>query len=155
MALAGDVMALKLCLERARAAAQAPQERRLPRLPANADAMLRVIRNHKRAADGEVFGYEELSVAPTSLDHASVIKAGPAFAHLGEAARNAWSSGHPRQRHQHGLPRTDDEPQPGAHDRPPDRRDAPAAPRARPKAGGRSGGRDAGASSELPSRTCV
>ncbi len=58
----------------------------------NADAMLRVIRNHKRAADGEVFGYEELSVAPTPLDHASLIKAGPAFAHLGEAARDAWSA---------------------------------------------------------------
>ena len=28
----------------------------------NAEAMLRVMRNHKRAADGEVFGYESLSV---------------------------------------------------------------------------------------------
>ena len=32
--------------------------------------MLRVIRNHKRAADGEAVGYEGLSVAPTPLDHA-------------------------------------------------------------------------------------
>ncbi|HZZ62665.1 MAG TPA: vitamin B12-dependent ribonucleotide reductase [Roseiarcus sp.] len=58
----------------------------------NAEAMLRVIRNHKRAADGQVSGYEQLSVAPTPLDHASLIKAGPAFAHLGEAARSAWSA---------------------------------------------------------------
>ncbi len=58
----------------------------------NAEAMLRVIRNHKRAADGEVSGYESLSVAPTPLDHASLIKAGPAFAHLGDAARAAWSA---------------------------------------------------------------
>ncbi len=58
----------------------------------NADAMLRVIRNHKRAADGEVSGYEQLSVAPTPLDHASLIKAGPAFDHLSEAARAAWSA---------------------------------------------------------------
>ena len=36
---------------------------------ANAQAMLRVIRNHKRAADGEAAGYETLSVAPTPLDH--------------------------------------------------------------------------------------
>ena len=36
---------------------------------ANAEAMLRVIRNHKRAADGEAAGYEQLSVAPTPLDH--------------------------------------------------------------------------------------
>ena len=42
--------------------------------------MLRVIRNHKRAADGEAAGYEQLSVAPTPLDHASLTKAGPAFA---------------------------------------------------------------------------
>ena len=33
-----------------------------------------------------------MSVAPTPLDHASLIKAGPAFAHLGEAARDAWSA---------------------------------------------------------------
>ncbi len=58
----------------------------------NAEAMLRVIRNHKRAADGEVSGYESLSVAPTPLDHASLAKAGPAFDHLGEAARDAWSA---------------------------------------------------------------
>ena len=58
----------------------------------NADSMLRVIRNHKRAADGEVSGYESLSVAPTPLDHASLAKAGPAFAPLGEAARAAWSA---------------------------------------------------------------
>src|SRR5208337_1758992 len=58
----------------------------------NAEAMLRVIRNHKRAADGEVFGYEQLSVAPTPLDHASLAKAGSAFAHLGQAARSAWSA---------------------------------------------------------------
>ena len=36
----------------------------------NAEAMLRVIRNHKRAADGLADGYEKLSVAPTPLDHA-------------------------------------------------------------------------------------
>src|ERR1700684_3532892 len=36
---------------------------------ANAQAMVRVIRNHKRAADGEAAGYEKLSVAPTPLDH--------------------------------------------------------------------------------------
>ncbi len=58
----------------------------------NAEAMLRVIRNHKRAADGEVSGYERLSVAPTPLDHASLMKAGPAFAPLGDAARAAWSA---------------------------------------------------------------
>ena len=57
---------------------------------ANAEAMLRVIRNHKRAADGEAAGYEQLSVAPTPLDHESLAKAGPAWVELSDAARAAW-----------------------------------------------------------------
>ena len=39
---------------------------------ANAESMLRVMRNHKRAADGEAFGYDSLSIAPVPLDHASL-----------------------------------------------------------------------------------
>src|ERR1700734_2272999 len=58
---------------------------------ANAQAMLRVIRNHKRAADGEAGGYEKLSVAPTPLDHSELANAGPAWAALSEAARASWS----------------------------------------------------------------
>ena len=33
--------------------------------------MLRVIRNHRRAAHGESRGYEALAVSPVPLDHAS------------------------------------------------------------------------------------
>ncbi|MGO9742881.1 MAG: vitamin B12-dependent ribonucleotide reductase [Roseiarcus sp.] len=58
---------------------------------ANAEAMLRVIRNHKRAAEGFADGYEKLSVAPTPLDHLSLRNAGPAWAKLSEAAENAWA----------------------------------------------------------------
>ena len=54
--------------------------------------MLRVIRNHKRAADGEAAGYEQLSVAPTPLDHESLKSAGPAWAALSDAARASWSA---------------------------------------------------------------
>ena len=57
---------------------------------ANAQAMLRVIRNHKRAADGEAAGYETLSVAPTPLDHDELANAGPAWADSSEAARASW-----------------------------------------------------------------
>jgi ribonucleoside-diphosphate reductase alpha chain len=57
---------------------------------ANAQAMLRVIRNHKRAADGEAAGYEKLSVAPTPLDHSELANAGPEWADLSEAARASW-----------------------------------------------------------------
>ena len=56
----------------------------------NAEAMLRVIRNHKRAADGEAGAYEKLSVAPTPLDHGELAKAGPEWAELSQAARAAW-----------------------------------------------------------------
>ena len=37
-----------------------------PAYDENADAMLRVIRNHRRAAHGEAEGYEFLSVAPVA-----------------------------------------------------------------------------------------
>jgi ribonucleoside-diphosphate reductase alpha chain len=58
---------------------------------ANAQAMLRVIRNHKRAADGEAAGYETLSVAPTPLDHNELANAGPDWTELSQAARGAWT----------------------------------------------------------------
>jgi ribonucleoside-diphosphate reductase alpha chain len=57
----------------------------------NADHMLRVIRNHKRAADGLSDGYEKLNVAPTPLDHSTLARAGSAWAGLSEAAREAWA----------------------------------------------------------------
>jgi len=56
----------------------------------NAASMLRVIRNHKRAAEGASDGYEKLHVAPTPLDHASLIRAGASFAGLSDAARESW-----------------------------------------------------------------
>jgi len=51
----------------------------------NASAMLRVIRNHRCAAHGDVFGYEQLSTAPVPLDHAAL----PDKA-LFDYARKAW-----------------------------------------------------------------
>ena len=57
----------------------------------NADAMLRVVRNHKRAADGASDGYEKLHAAPTPLDHSALSRAGAAWAGLSDAARLAWT----------------------------------------------------------------
>ncbi len=51
----------------------------------NAKHMLRVIRNHRRAAHGNAEGYEGLSINPVPLDHASLKDAA-----LGQAARHAW-----------------------------------------------------------------
>ena len=47
--------------------------------------MLRVMRNHRRAAHGEVAGYEALSVAPVPLDHAACPQAD-----LIDHAKRAW-----------------------------------------------------------------
>ena len=52
----------------------------------NRDAMLRVIRNHHRAAHGQSDGYEGLSVLPRPLNTALCPAA------LAEAARNSWDT---------------------------------------------------------------
>ncbi len=52
----------------------------------NSSAMLRVMRNHARAANGEASGYEALFIAPMPLDHAAL----PDRA-LGEHASAAWA----------------------------------------------------------------
>ena len=51
----------------------------------NSAHMLRVIRNHRRAAYGEAAGYEELAVAPVPLDLASLPDS-----RLGDHAKAAW-----------------------------------------------------------------
>jgi len=51
----------------------------------NGDAMLRVIRNHRRAAYGESARYEALSIEPTPLDHAALTDKT-----LGNHAKGAW-----------------------------------------------------------------
>jgi ribonucleoside-diphosphate reductase alpha chain len=53
----------------------------------NANDMLRVIRNHRRAAYGEVTGYEKLSTTPVPLDHDSIVDK-----NLLAAARRAWDN---------------------------------------------------------------
>ncbi len=55
------------------------------RFAENRDAMLRVIRNHRRAAFGEAAGYEALSVPPVPLDGAVLPDR-----LVGAAARAAW-----------------------------------------------------------------
>jgi len=51
----------------------------------NRDQMLRVIRNHRRAAHGEKTGYEKLATPPVRLDHAACPDT-----RLIEHARRAW-----------------------------------------------------------------
>jgi len=56
----------------------------------NREHMLRVIRNHRRAAHGERSGYEQVATPPVPLDLASVVAAGPGYARLAEHAKAAW-----------------------------------------------------------------
>ena len=56
----------------------------------NREAMLRVIRNHRRAAHGEKTGYEHIATPPVRLDHAACAATGENFVGLAEHATRAW-----------------------------------------------------------------
>ena len=84
-ALAGALTAIMTGVAYATSAEMASELGTFPAYEENADAMLRVIRNHRRAAHGEAEGYEFLNVAPVALDHANIPQAD-----LGDHARAAW-----------------------------------------------------------------
>ncbi len=70
-ALCGALTAIMTGVCYATSAEMARELGPFPAYGANSDAMLRVIRNHCRAAYGMSAGYEGLSVLPVPLDHAS------------------------------------------------------------------------------------
>jgi ribonucleoside-diphosphate reductase alpha chain len=84
-ALAGAITALMTGTSYAASAEMAGELGAFPGFGKNREAMLRVIRNHRRAAHGESGSYEALNVLPVPLDHASCPD--PA---LVSAARAAW-----------------------------------------------------------------
>lgn len=61
-----------------------------PRYKPNAKNMLRVIRNHRRAAHGQTQGYEQLAVLPVPLDLATLAKLGDNGADLAARSKSAW-----------------------------------------------------------------
>jgi ribonucleoside-diphosphate reductase alpha chain len=61
-----------------------------PGFKKNREEMLRVIRNHRRAAHGETIGYEKLATPPVRLDHAACQAASGNFAGLVDHAKRAW-----------------------------------------------------------------
>src|SRR3954462_4358630 len=69
-ALCGALTAIMTGVAYATSAEMAAELGPFPRHAENADAMLRVIRNHRRAAHGLAGGYEGLSTNPAPLDHA-------------------------------------------------------------------------------------
>ncbi len=71
-AICGAISAIMTGVSYATSAEMAKELGPFPGYNENASDMLRVIRNHRRAAYGEKTGYEKLSVLPVPLDHASI-----------------------------------------------------------------------------------
>ena len=70
-AFGGAVSALMTGSSYATSAEMAGELGAFPGYAENREAMVRVIRNHRRAAHGESAGYEELSIIPVPLDAAN------------------------------------------------------------------------------------
>ncbi|GGB39862.1 vitamin B12-dependent ribonucleotide reductase [Tistrella bauzanensis] len=86
-ALSGALTAIMTGVSYATSAEMASELGTFPKFAPNRDAMLRVIRNHRRAAHGLADGYEGLSTTPVALDHANIPDP-----RLGDAARRAWDA---------------------------------------------------------------
>ncbi len=84
-AICGAISAIMTGVAYATSAEMAKELGPFPGYFKNADDMLRVIRNHRRAAHGEAEGYERLSTIPVPLDHPACPDKG-----LIEAATRAW-----------------------------------------------------------------
>ena len=84
-AICGAITAIMTGVAYSTSAEMASELGPFPGYRPNAQEMLRVIRNHRRAAHGEAGGYEKLSTNPVPLDHASCPDKG-----LIEAAGKAW-----------------------------------------------------------------
>ena len=70
-AICGALSAIMTGVSYATSAEMAAELGTFPRLRRNREPMLRVIRNHRRAAYGERTGYEQLTTPPVPLDHKS------------------------------------------------------------------------------------
>ena len=85
-AAAGAITALMTAVSYETSAEMASELGPFPRFAENRDAMLRVIRNHRRAAHAAT-DYEGLTIKPVALDAEAV-----PFPALGQAARDAWDA---------------------------------------------------------------
>jgi ribonucleoside-diphosphate reductase alpha chain len=83
--LCGALTAIMTGVSYATSAEMAGELGPFPGYAENADSMLRVIRNHRRAAHGQASGFEGLNVAPVPLDHGNCPEAS-----LVERAKAAW-----------------------------------------------------------------
>ena len=84
-AICGAISAIMTGVSYATSAEMAAELGTFPGYAPNSQDMLRVMRNHRRAAHGEAEFYEKLATAPVPLDHGSLKDR-----RLGEAAKRAW-----------------------------------------------------------------
>jgi ribonucleoside-diphosphate reductase alpha chain len=84
-AIAAAISAVMTGVSYAASAEMAGELGAFPQYDSNREAMLRVVRNHRRAAHGEAAGYEKLATLPVPLDHDAIEQA-----ELAAAARKAW-----------------------------------------------------------------
>ncbi|MGA9796780.1 MAG: vitamin B12-dependent ribonucleotide reductase [Rhizomicrobium sp.] len=84
-AISGAISAVMTGVSYATSAEMAGELGPFAEYAANKDHMLRVVRNHRRAAHGEKTGFEKLAILPVELDHPAIKQAD-----LSIAARRAW-----------------------------------------------------------------
>src|SRR5690348_5820262 len=84
-AICGALSAIMTGISYATSAEMAAELGAFPRYAENRDIMLRVMRNHRRAAYGTRSGYEEMSTPPVPLDHKAI-----ADKKLSDHAKLAW-----------------------------------------------------------------
>jgi ribonucleoside-diphosphate reductase alpha chain len=84
-AIAGAISAVMTGVSYATSAEMAGELGPFPEFEKNREAMLRVVRNHRRAAHGETNGYEQLSTLPVPLDLVAVKDK-----ELAAAAKRSW-----------------------------------------------------------------
>src|SRR5215467_4888814 len=89
-AICGALSAIMTGVAYAASAEMAAQLGTFPGYKKNREPMLRVIRNHRRAAHGEKTGYEKLATPPVRLDHVACQAAGGNFPALVDHATRAW-----------------------------------------------------------------
>ncbi len=94
-AICGALSAIMTGISYATSAEMAEKLGPFPGYEKNREAMLRVMRNHCRAAYGEKEGYEQVAIAPVPLDHACLTDAGnktlKGFTDLSAHAKTAWN----------------------------------------------------------------
>ncbi|MGN6462878.1 MAG: adenosylcobalamin-dependent ribonucleoside-diphosphate reductase, partial [Pseudolabrys sp.] len=89
-AICGALTAIMTGISYATSAEMAKGLGPFPGYAKNREHMLRVMRNHRRAAHGERAGYEQVSTAPVPLDLATVSAAGAQYSMLADHAKAAW-----------------------------------------------------------------